>query len=58
MAGNRIRNMVVTSLALATLAGSLAGCVLYTPGPRRVAYVAPAPVVVVHPYYAARVVVR
>jgi len=58
VAGNKIKNMVVTSLALATLAGSLTGCVLYTPGPRRVAYVAPAPVVVMHPYYAARVVVR
>jgi hypothetical protein len=37
-------------LSLATLGVSLAGCVAYVPGPRRVAYVAPAPVVVVRPY--------
>ena len=41
----------VTLGALVTLATSLAGCVAYVPGPpRRVAYVVPAPVVVVRPY--------
>ena len=41
---------VLAALSLVTLAISLAGCVAYVPPPRRVAYVRPAPVVVVHPY--------
>ena len=41
---------LLAALSLITLGSSLAGCVAYVPGPRRVAYVAPAPVVVVHPY--------
>lgn len=54
MSGKKItfsRKGLLAGLALAILAPSLAGCVAYVPGPPRVAYVAPAPVVVVHPYY-------
>lgn len=52
----RSQKTVVAAISLAILAVSLAGCVVVPAGPRRVAYVAPAPVVVVHPVRA-RVVV-
>jgi hypothetical protein len=40
---------LLAALSLVTLGISLTGCIV-APGPRRVAYVAPAPIVVVHPY--------